>query len=352
MFRRSDIRRDFVRSKRERGFFSSFNFILIASLVSIIVYSWGNKHWVTILSVSVVVSIAAFLVGVLLGFIFGFPYSENEKQNKSFKEITEWLTKIIIGLGLVELKKLYHLFNTDVLALSTSLGLGGNHSVLFGALIVAYLIMGFLIGYCLTITEIFKWIVKNLREVDQLRSNVKDILGAVPGPKDDDVTVSSPREGIDTLIESDDLKELIGILQGVKDYTIFDIPELKKLAPLMYKAKQYEIAEKAYEAAYERDKSDFFSLLNAGFILSKKLLRHEASNKLLDKLIVSTPNYGAAYFNKACNYMRMNDFEKAKENITLALTNDATLYAMAEKDEELAPIRKDIREIYEKIRGK
>ncbi|HEY4289761.1 MAG TPA: hypothetical protein VGN00_21820 [Puia sp.] len=72
----------------------------------------------------------------------------------------------------------------------------------------------------------------------------------------------------------------------------------------------------------------------------------------MDKLIADAPKYGAAYYNKACNYIRMNDFEKARENIKLALTNDATLYEMAEKDEELLPILSDIKKTFEEIRGK
>ncbi len=338
--------------KEDEHYIVSFYFIILASLLSISLYAWGNKHWFTIVSTSFVISIASFLAGVLLGFIFGFPYSENEKQNKSFKDITEWLTKIIIGLGLVELKKLYHLFNTDVAALSNSLAIGADLSVLFGALIIGYAIMGFLIGYCVTITEILKRIVQSNREVDSIRvKEAKGILKAVPGPQDD-LTVSSPNEESGNLIEESNLKELIGILQAMKDYTIFDIPELKKLAGVLYKAKYYEMAEKAYEAAYEKDKSDYFSILNAGYILSKKLFRHELANQLLDRLIADAPKYGAAYYNKACNYIRMNDFEKAKENIKLALTYDATLYAMAGKDEELGPVQPDIKKIFEEIRGK
>ena len=335
--------------KEDKHFFVSFYFLVLASLLGIIFYAWGNKHWFTILSTSIVISIASFLVGVLFGFIFGFPYSENEKQNKSFKDVTEWLTKIIIGLGLVELKKLYHLFNVDVLALSNSLKLDIDLSVLFGALIIGYTIMGFLIGYCVTITEIFKRIVKSNREVDDMRA--KDILKTVPGPQDD-VTVATPSEKGRDLIEESNLKELINILEAMKDYTSFDIAELKKLAVLLYKAKYYEMSAKAYEAAYEKDKSDYFSILNAGYIYSKKLFRHELANQLLDKLIADAPKYGAAYYNKACNYIRMNDFEKAKENIKLALTYDATLYEMAEKDEELLPILSDTKKIFAEIRGK
>src|SRR5665213_1649974 len=87
----------------------------------------------------------------------------------------------------------------------------------------------------------------------------------------------------------------------MKDYSNFDIAELKKLAALLYKAKYYEMAVKAYEAAYEKDKSDYYSILNAAYIYSKKLFQHELANQLLDKLISDSPKYGGAYYNKACN---------------------------------------------------
>ena len=328
-------------------FFASLYLLILASLTAIVLCAWGNQHWFTIISTSIVVSVASFLTGVLFGFIFGFPYRENEKQNNSFKDVTEWLTKIIIGLGLVELRKLYHLFHVDVLALSNSLGLGANFSVLFGALIIGYMIKGFLIGYFVTITEIFQRLVSsNIRVREIVEGTVKPLR--LPS---DSVTVSSPEEGAN-LLEESSLRELISSLENIKDYTIFEIPELKKLAGQLYKAEQYEMAAKAYEAVYEKDKSDYFSLLNAGYILSKKLFRHELANQFLDRLISSAPKYGAAYYNKACNYIRMNDFEKARENIKFALTYDATLYAMAEKDEELSPIHPDIQKIFEEIRGK
>lgn len=334
--------------KEHKHFFVSFYFLVSASSLAILFFAWGNKNWFTILSTSIVISIASFLVGVLLGFIFGFPHNENERHNKSFKDVTEWLTKIIIGLGLVELKKLYHLFNVDVLALSNSLKLGIDLSVLFGALIIGYAIMGFLIGYCVTITEILKLIVRANQEAEEMRA--KAILKPVSGP-DDEVTTDTPEDKDRVKIEESNLKELINILEAMQDYMSFDVAELKKLAVLLYKAKYYEMSAKAYEAAYEKDKSDYLSVLNAGYIYSKKLFRNDLANQLLDKLIADAPKYGAAYYNKACNYIRMNDFEKAKENIKLALTYDATLYEMTEKDEELLPIRSDIKKIFGEIRG-
>lgn len=333
----------------DKQFFVSFYFVLLVSFVSIFLFAWRSEHWFTIIASAIIVSVASFLTGSLLGFIFGFPHNENEQQNQSFKDISDWLTKIIIGLGLVELKTLYRLFNINIVALSNSLELGVDLSLLFGALIITYSITGFLLSYCVTITEIFKRIVRSNKEVDDLR--VRKILKAVPGIKDD-VKVSLPAEVNENLISDSNVKELTGILLDVKDYEIFETPELKKLATVLYKGKYYDMAVKAFEAIYKKDKSDFFSLLNAGYILSKKLLRHDLANELLDRLIADAPRYGGAYYNKACNYIRMNDFEKARENIKVAITFDATLFSMAEKDEELKPIHSDIKKIFYEVRGK
>lgn len=335
--------------KEDNFFFFYFHGFIAVSLLAIIIYAWHNEHWFTIVSTSFVISIASCLVGLLFGFIFGFPYHENEKHNQSFKEVTEWLTKIIIGLGLVELKKLYHLFNVDVLALSSALNVGIDLSVLFGALIIGYAIMGFLIGYCVTITEIFKWIVRNNLDIDDMRA--KSILKPVP-PSQDNPTVEAPNEGGKPKIDEANLQELVNILGTMKDYTGFDIVELKKMAGPLYKGKYYEMAAKAYEACYEKDKSDYFSLMNAGYIYSKKLFRHELANQLIQKIIDADPKYGGAYYNKACNFLRMNDLDNAKENIKLALENDAALDIMAVVDDELEAIRPYIEELIKEIRKK
>ncbi|REG90836.1 pYEATS domain-containing protein [Flavobacterium aquicola] len=64
-----------------------------------------------ILFIGIILGIAAFISSFFLGTLFGMPKRNNEKEsdyslNNSLVEISDWLTKIIVGLGLVNLKEI------------------------------------------------------------------------------------------------------------------------------------------------------------------------------------------------------------------------------------------------------
>ncbi|WP_348825108.1 pYEATS domain-containing protein [Flavobacterium aestuarii] len=64
-----------------------------------------------ILFIGIILAIAAFISFFFLGTLFGMPKRNNEKEsdyslNNSLVEISDWLTKIIVGLGLVNLKEI------------------------------------------------------------------------------------------------------------------------------------------------------------------------------------------------------------------------------------------------------
>jgi uncharacterized membrane protein (DUF485 family) len=64
-----------------------------------------------ILFIGIILGIAAFLSSFFIGTLFGMPKRNNEKEsdyslNNSLVEISDWLTKIIVGLGLVNLKEI------------------------------------------------------------------------------------------------------------------------------------------------------------------------------------------------------------------------------------------------------
>ena len=65
-----------------------------------------------ILAVSAGVALAALMVGGLLGFLFSIPRSGSQNQNAAYPDnsnlvdISDWLTKILVGAGLVTLTKI------------------------------------------------------------------------------------------------------------------------------------------------------------------------------------------------------------------------------------------------------
>lgn len=132
----------------------------------------GSTFW-TVLAVGLATAGAAMLSGMLLGFLFGLPRvsavarasktatdeSSGLETNSNLDEVSDWLTKILVGLGLVQLGRLSH----AVSHLGTELapGFGGmpGAKTFVVALMLYSAIDGFLVGYIWTrvdLSRIFK----------------------------------------------------------------------------------------------------------------------------------------------------------------------------------------------------
>jgi hypothetical protein len=177
----------------------------------IVLYSsrfWASGEFLRIVGVGMLVAGAALLIGFLLGFIFAIPRVGSEKGaktapaepgganppasegqsdsvplNGNLVEISDWLTKIIVGVGLVELKSIFG----ELGKLSYYLGPGlrpaqcnglASCSDLLGsgqaaglAIIVFYCALGFLLGYVWTMLYFRQDLerrVRNLQEYTQV----------------------------------------------------------------------------------------------------------------------------------------------------------------------------------------
>jgi hypothetical protein len=115
-------------------------------------------HPANIIAVGLIVDIAAAFVGALTGFLFGLPRTIEHPAttnavmttNTNLEQVSDWLTKILIALGLVQLGKLAS--GLDSLAASIADGLGGGSAAkTFAlALLVYAATNGFLVGYLWT----------------------------------------------------------------------------------------------------------------------------------------------------------------------------------------------------------
>ncbi|TWI97547.1 hypothetical protein JN11_03367 [Mucilaginibacter frigoritolerans] len=116
-------------------------------------------------------ALAIFLLGAVIGILFGVPKNVSspvtnvvtqmnagtlEQGNSSLKssttnltEISDWLTKIVLGAGLVQLKEMPHfiLKVADKMALGVSLKSSYYSTSLCAAVIIYYLCFGLLCGY-------------------------------------------------------------------------------------------------------------------------------------------------------------------------------------------------------------
>lgn len=117
-----------------------------------------------VLGRGVLIACASFLTGVLLGFIFGIPralQSQLQGQNQAdnsltyqvntnLEQISDWLTKIIVGVSLVELGRVPELFRRLGDYLSACLGELCKSPSVAVVVVVLFVVLGFLAGYLMT----------------------------------------------------------------------------------------------------------------------------------------------------------------------------------------------------------
>jgi hypothetical protein len=166
--------------------------IPILGVVGILVYTGANSTF----GVGLVAAIAAAAVGLVVGLLFGVPRAissgaarqnvqasninlhsvlkpesfigteDNTPQQQTnvgsevfisstnLAEVSDWLTKLLLGAGLVSITRLGgpvgRLIDSTAAGLSTSSSVSGSAKVVAGAILFGFFAMGFLDGYILT----------------------------------------------------------------------------------------------------------------------------------------------------------------------------------------------------------
>ena len=113
-------------------------------------------------------ALAAATVGSLAGFLFGLPRSARSepstgpnpndpnqratsssayRANTNLEDISDWLTKILVGLGLTQLGSIPTQFKSLMDAVKVVIGAGDDAGAIAGSVIVGYVILGFLATY-------------------------------------------------------------------------------------------------------------------------------------------------------------------------------------------------------------
>jgi hypothetical protein len=119
-------------------------------------------------SIGLIVAIAALLGGGLLGFLFGIPRTlqaeaaplpasgnghngngTSYRPNTNLEQISDWLTKMLVGIGLIEIHPIADNVSDLARKVADSIGGDGAHVFAFG-LLVYFSICGFLLGYLWT----------------------------------------------------------------------------------------------------------------------------------------------------------------------------------------------------------
>lgn len=176
---------------------------MLVGLVALLVYVVESKSWARCLAslgTGVAVAAAAVLVGGLFGFLFGIPRTSQSptappapgipgpggvalgsstsgreyQPNTNLEQISDWLTKILVGVGLIQVRaisdKLYAISGGVAAALSDT----ANHSFAL-AFILFYSVSGFLLAYLWTRLYLPGAFRNADRELETLKARVEQV---------------------------------------------------------------------------------------------------------------------------------------------------------------------------------
>ena len=136
-------------------------------MVIIAIYAGATGNYAATFGVLAAVGAASWLSGGVLGFLFGVPRLRASAPtataapataftpNTNLEQISDWLTKIIVGAALVQLRVIATDVNDLALAIGVALGTPGG-AVVSGGVMVLYFCGGFMWGYLWCSLRVFK----------------------------------------------------------------------------------------------------------------------------------------------------------------------------------------------------
>lgn len=232
-------------------------FLLIFLLFGVIVllFQSDGAKWAALLW-----ALAWLAIGDIIGFLFGIPRvlqtddakpapsvpagttpvaqpatapepSYRQEVNTNLEQISDWLTKIIVGIGLVELRRLPELLSRVSRFMAAGLGATQQAQVLAAGIIIYFSILGFLSGYLLTriylsgafrradtgnvlvagiptpISSLFEQLYKSVTEIRELIAGRSPALRASDVGESSSTPSSAPAPKIRSLLWVDDSPE-------------------------------------------------------------------------------------------------------------------------------------------------
>lgn len=167
----STLREDIRRQRDWRFTFIGLTTCLLGGLLAVVLRfalgsltsGTGNRQWnVTGQSlVAVVWAMAWFAAGFALGFLFGIPKTgqgpvipggsdrPRVRVNSNLEEISDWLTKVLVGATVTQLVTIPAAIQTAASYMARSAGVP-QHESIFAAMIVYFTTVGFFGGYVMT----------------------------------------------------------------------------------------------------------------------------------------------------------------------------------------------------------
>jgi hypothetical protein len=136
---------------------------VVGGLIATIVYAVAGPgtNWTT-LSAAVMIAVASLGSGGLLGILFGVPRTgvgtDRPQQvaglaipsigaNTNLEQISDWLTKILVGVGLTQFAAIKREASALFRSLAPALGDGQGAAAFAGSIVIYFFVIGFLSGW-------------------------------------------------------------------------------------------------------------------------------------------------------------------------------------------------------------
>ncbi|MFF0267466.1 hypothetical protein [Kribbella sp. NPDC004536] len=161
-FWRSRSTRDATPGSRVSAVYAVEGTDIIGGLLATIAYAaTGPKASLTVVSASVMIAVAALGSGVLIGILFGVPRTTAGTDrpaeghpvvpgigaNTNLEQISDWLTKILVGVSLTQFPAIKRESAQLFHALAPALGDGSGRTSFAGSVVIYFFVVGFLSGW-------------------------------------------------------------------------------------------------------------------------------------------------------------------------------------------------------------
>ncbi len=257
-------------------------------------------------------------------------------QNSNLGQVSDWLTKLLLGAGLTQLGRLPDAFSELGDYLAPGLG-GGDAAAPFAVVLVAMnLVVGFILGYLMTSLRLGA----ALHQADSVSQGISEAKRSIaqlpPSVTDDKLPPTETASLQPPKAERKEALQLYRRMLGLEAATTrpsFTAEDYRRVAQELVRGALYDEAVQLLESEFEQDPSDPRPLLFAGAIRGSYQGRYEDADAIYRRALAINPRFAAAYYNLACNAARQAHEDAVRQNLTRAFELDPTLRNFAENDE-------------------
>jgi hypothetical protein len=162
---------------------------MFAAIVWILFMVWDVPERWKVFGGAMLIASASAAVGALLGFLFGMPRAaQGGAPNSSsglllsthLQDVADWLTKLIVGAGLVQLGNLSTYLGNLGSYLSQGSGLTSSMAI---SIVLYFIALGFLLAYLWAELYISTLVARVQRTLDSSSVSLDDQKATVPEPQ-------------------------------------------------------------------------------------------------------------------------------------------------------------------------